>query len=89
MEAPHRFGGVLGGKEVANLVAAASPLYVKFALRNSRRLCASGMHLENDAIVIAREKVRRAQVSMEWLHRSDIPLIQSKSGALGLGNPKL
>jgi hypothetical protein len=65
-----------------------SPLYVKFGLRNSRGLYPSGIHIENDAIMIAREKVRRAEISLEWLKRSQTSLVQSKPGALGLGIPK-
>jgi hypothetical protein len=89
VEAPDSLGGVVRGNEVADLIAAASPLYVKFGLRNSRGLYPSGMHLENDAISIAREKVRRAEISMEWLRRSGKPLIQSAPGADGLGIPRL
>ncbi len=89
VEAPDGLGGVVRGNEVADLVAIASPIYVKFGLRNSRGIYPSGMHLDNDAIMIGREKVRRAEVSMEWLKRSGAPLTQSKPGAAGLGIPKL
>lgn len=88
VEAPDSLGGVVRGNEIADLVAVSSPLYVKFGLRNSRGLYPSGMHIENDAIMIAREKVRRAEISLEWLKRSQAPLVQSKPGALGLGIPK-
>ena len=89
VEAPDGLGGVVRGNEVADLVAIASPIYVKFGLRNSRGIYPSGMHLDNDAIMIGREKVRRAEISMEWLKRSGADLIQSKAGAAGLGIPKL
>ena len=88
VEAPDGLGGVVRGNEIADLVAVSSPLYVKFGLRNSRGLYPSGMHIENDAIMIAREKVRRAEISLEWLKRGQTPLVQSKPGALGLGIPK-
>jgi len=88
VEAPDGLGGVVRGNEIADLVAVSSPLYVKFGLRNSRGLYPSGMHIENDAIMIAREKVRRAEISLEWLKRSQASLVQSKPGALGLGIPK-
>lgn len=89
VEAPDGLGGIVRGNEVADLVSIASPLYVKFGLRNSRGIYPSGMHLDNDAILIGREKVRRAEISMEWLKRSEIPIVQSKPGAPGLGIPKL
>lgn len=88
IEAPDSLGGVVRGNELADLVAAASPLYVKFGLRNSRLLYPSGLHLENDVINIAREKVRRASISLEWLKRDSRDFIQSQPGAKGLGIPQ-
>ena len=88
VEAPDNLGGVVRGNEVADLIAVASPLYVKFGLRNSRSLYPSGLHLENDAILIGREKVRRAAISMEWLKRDPRNFVQSNPGAKGLGIPK-
>lgn len=88
VEAPDSLGGVVRGNEIADLVEVSSPLYVKFGLRNSRGIYPSGMHLENDAIAFAREKVRRAEISLEWLKRSGKPFTQSKPGAEGLGIPK-
>lgn len=88
VEAPDNLGGVVRGNEVADLIEVASPLYVKFGLRNSRSLYPSGLHLENDAVLIAREKVRRASISMEWLKRDARNFVQSQAGAKGLGIPK-
>jgi len=89
VEAPDNLGGVVRGNEIADLVAVASPLYVKFGLRNSRPLYPSGLHLENDAITIGREKVRRASISLEWLRRDPRNFVQSQPGAKGLGIPQL
>lgn len=89
VEAPDSLGGVVRGNEIADLIAVSSPLYVKFGLRNSRGFYPAGMHLENEAITTGRERVRRAQISLEWLDRSGQSLIQSNPGALGLGIPKL
>jgi len=88
VEAPDAMGGIVRGEQVADLIAVASPLYVKFGLRNSRGLYPSGMHLQADAELIGREKVRRALVSMEWLARSGASFVQSQPGAAGLGIPK-
>jgi hypothetical protein len=88
VEAPDSLGGVVRGNEIADLVEVSSPIYAKFGLRNSRGIYPSGMHLENDAIAFAREKVRRAQISLEWLKRSGKSLTQSEPGAVGLGIPK-
>jgi hypothetical protein len=88
VEAPDAMGGVVRGEQTADLVAIASPLYVKFGLRNSRPLYPSGLHVQHDAELIAREKVRRAEIALEWLVRSGIELVQSKPGAEGLGLPE-
>ena len=88
VEAPDSLGGIVRGNEIADLVTVSSPLYVKFGLRNSRGLYPSGLHIEKDAILIGREKVRRAEISLEWLRRSGASLVQSDPGALGLGIPK-
>jgi len=88
VEAPDAMGGVVRGHEAADLIAAAAPMYVKFGLRNSRLLYPSGLHLEADATAIAREKVHRAAVALEWLERSGAGFAQSGPGAKGLGVPE-
>jgi hypothetical protein len=88
VETPDAMGGVVRGHEAADLITVAAPMYVKFGLRNSRLLYPSGMHLVDDAVAIAREKVRRAQIAMEWVVRSGLGLAQSGPGAAGLGVPE-
>lgn len=89
VEAPSAMGGVVRGQEAADLVSVAAPMYVKFGLRNSRLLYPSGLHLVEEAIMIAREKVHRAGVALEWMRRSGLELVQSGPGAAGLGVPEL
>lgn len=88
VEAPSSMGGVVRGHEAAELVAVAAPMYVKFGLRNSRPLYPSGLHLVAEAAAIAREKVHRARVALEWMDRSGLGLVQSQAGAPGLGIPE-
>jgi Peptidase family U32 len=88
VETPDAMGGVVRGHEAADLINVAAPMYVKFGLRNSRMLYPSGLHLTAEAAAIAREKVRRAQIAMEWIARSELKLIQSGPGAPGLGIPE-
>jgi hypothetical protein len=88
VETPDAMGGVVRGHEAADLIAVAAPMYVKFGLRNSRPLYPSGVHLVDDAIAIAREKVHRAAVALEWIDRSGMKLVQSGPGAPGLGVPE-
>jgi len=88
LEAPDNLGGVVRGEQIADIGTVSAPLYAKFGLRNSRGLYPSGLHLQHDAELIAREKVRRAQISLEWLERSGVALVQSAPGAPGLGIPQ-
>jgi hypothetical protein len=87
LEAPDAMGGVVRGEQIADLIEVAAPLYTKFGLRNSRPLYPSGLHLQADAVAIAREKVHRAQVALEWLRRCGSLAKQSEPGAAGLGIP--
>ncbi|MEI8058014.1 MAG: U32 family peptidase [Actinomycetes bacterium] len=88
VEAPDALGGIVRGEQIADLVAVSAPLYAKFGLRNSRGLYPAGLHLQKDAEIIGREKVRRAQISLEWLARSGIELVQSTPGVPDLGIPE-
>jgi hypothetical protein len=88
VETPDAMGGVVRGHEAAELISAAAPMYTKFGLRNSRSLYPSGIHLVNEASAIAREKVHRAGIALEWIARSGIELVQSQPGAKGLGVPE-
>ncbi|HEX9067108.1 MAG TPA: U32 family peptidase [Streptosporangiaceae bacterium] len=88
VETPDAMGGVVRGHEAADLISVAAPMYVKFGLRNSRPLYPSGLHLSDEAAAIAREKVHRASVALEWITRSGIKLHQSGPGARGLGVPE-
>jgi hypothetical protein len=88
VESPDSLGGVVRGNELGDLVAAGAPLYAKFGLRNSRALYPAGAHLVDDACVIAREKVHRAAVALEWQRRLHPELVQSEPGAAGLGVPQ-
>jgi len=88
VEAPSAMGGVVRGQESADLIAVTAPMYVKFGLRNSRPLYPSGAHLVTEAALIAREKVHRAAVALEWIKRSGLDLVQSGPAAAGLGVPE-
>jgi hypothetical protein len=87
VESPDSLGGVVRGNELADLVAVGAPLYAKFGLRNSRPLYPAGEHLVDEAVAIARTKVARAAVALEWAARLDAGLVQSAAGAEGLCVP--
>jgi hypothetical protein len=88
VESPDALGGVVRGNEVGDLIAVGAPLYAKFGLRNSRALYPCGEHLVAEACAIAREKVHRAAVALEWLRRLAPELEQSAPHAPGLGIPQ-
>ena len=88
VESPDSLGGVVRGNELAELVRVGAPLYAKFGLRNSRPLYPAGEHLVEDAVAIARTKVARAAVALEWARRLDDGIVQSGPGAEGLRVPQ-
>jgi hypothetical protein len=87
LETPDALGGIVRSQEIGDIVRVGAPLYAKFGLRNSTPLYPAGDHLVEEASVIAREKVRRAAVALEWLARLAPDLVQSGPGAEGLGVP--
>jgi hypothetical protein len=87
LETPDALGGIVRGQEIGDIVRVGAPLYAKFGLRNSTPLYPAGDHLVEEACLIAREKVRRAAVALEWLARLAPDLVQSGPGAEGLGVP--
>lgn len=89
VESPDALGGVVRGNEAGDLVAVGAPLHVKLGLRNARALYPSGDHLVAEATAIAREKVRRAALALEWLRRLHPELTQSAPNAPDAGVPSL
>lgn len=87
IEAPDNQGGFVRLYELSELIRVAAPVYVKFGLRNAPNLYPSGTHLEATAIALSRERVRRAQLAMEMLQRSDRVPDTSPPGAVDLAIP--
>jgi hypothetical protein len=87
IEAPDNQGGFVRLYELSELIRVAAPVYVKFGLRNAPNLYPSGTHLEQTAIALSRERVRRAQLAMEMLGRSDTAPATSPPGAVDLAIP--
>lgn len=87
IEAPDNQGGFVRLYELAELIRVAAPVYVKFGLRNAPNLYPSGTHLEQTAIALSRERVRRAQLAMEMLGRSGAVPGTSAPGAADLAVP--
>ncbi len=81
-------GGVVRGHELGEIALVAAPLYAKFGLRNARPVYPAGLQVRDDVVANVREKVRRAQLALEWLDRSTLDLTLSKPGAEGIGVPE-
>jgi hypothetical protein len=69
VEVPDDFGGFVRHYEIPDLVRVASPVVVKFGLRNAPNIYPSGTHLEATAIALGKERVRRAEIGLAMLER--------------------
>ena len=91
VEAPDDFGGFVRHYEIPDLVRVASPVFVKFGLRNAPNIYPSGTHLEATAIALGRERVRRAEIGLSMLDRYYPQAETTERGAvfpgIPMGNP--
>ncbi len=87
VEAPDTLGGFVRLHEIPELIRVASPVYIKFGLRNAPDVYPSGTHLEPTAVALSRERVRRARLGLELLERSGYEAGRSELGADGLAVP--
>ncbi len=87
VEAPDNIGGFVRLHEIPELIRIASPVYVKFGLRNAPDVYPSGTHLDATTVALSRERVRRARLGMELLARSGFEAATSELGAAGLAVP--
>ena len=87
VEAPDNIGGFVRLHEIPELIRIASPVYVKFGLRNAPDVYPSGTHLDATTVALSRERVRRARLGMELLARSGFEAVTSELGAAGLAVP--
>lgn len=72
VEGADDFGAPLRYHEIAQLVEVASPVHLKFGLRNARSIYPAGAHLASEVIGSARERVRRAAIGLETLDRAHV-----------------
>jgi hypothetical protein len=87
VEAPDNIGGFIRYYEIPELIRIASPLYLKFGLRNSPDIYPCGTHLENTAIALSRERVRRAEIAYEVIQRFCVEAAMSPTDTKSLGIP--
>ncbi len=87
VEVPDDFGGFVRHYEIPDLVRIASPVVVKFGLRNAPNIYPSGTHLEATAIALGRERVRRARIGLSMLERYYPDAEATKEGVTFPGIP--
>lgn len=86
IEVPDDIGGFIRHYEIADIIRVAAPVYVKFGLRNAPNIYPAGSHLEATAVTLTRERVRRARIALDLLHRLDPGAVMSplpKPGTAG------
>lgn len=84
VEAPDNLGGFVRHYEMPRLIEVAAPVYVKFGLRNAPDIYPSGTHLQDTAVALSRERVRRARLALDLLQRSGSAAVGSGPRAPGL-----
>lgn len=89
VEAPDGLGGFVRHYETLELIRVGAPLYIKLGLRNSPDIYPAGMHVENTAIALSRERVRRTKLVHDLIQRYDPAATMSRSGAKDLGIPEI
>ena len=91
VEVPDDQGGFVRFYDVPDIVRAAAPVYVKLGLRNAPNIYPSGLHLEDLAIKLGRERVRRAELVLRLLEERAPELIEGRGAdrPSDLGIPEL
>jgi hypothetical protein len=87
VESPDSIGGFVRLHEIPELIRVASPVYLKFGLRNAPDVYPSGTHLDTVTVALSRERVRRARLGLELLERSGMAARTSERAAEGLAVP--
>jgi hypothetical protein len=91
VEVPDDQGGFVRFYDVPEVVRAAAPVYVKLGLRNAPNIYPSGLHLEEVAVKLARERVRRAELVLRLLRERAPELVEGRGadrpGDLGIPEP--
>ena len=78
VEVPDDQGGFVRYYEVPEIVRLAAPVYVKLGLRNAPNIYPSGFHLEELAVKLGRERVRRAELVLRLLEEQAPELLEGR-----------
>ncbi|MFZ0739742.1 MAG: hypothetical protein WBL70_17420 [Candidatus Acidiferrales bacterium] len=89
VEVPDGFGGYIRYYETPELIRLAAPIYVKLGLRNAPDIYPYGRHLEQVALSMTRERVRRARIVLDLIQRYSPEAKMSNEGPSDLGIPEV
>ena len=89
VEVPDDFGGFVRHYEVPEIIRLTAPVYVKLGTRNAPNIYPSGIHVEDTAIKLGRERVHRAALVQDIIRRYYPEAITSERGASDLGIPQV
>jgi hypothetical protein len=78
VEVPDDQGGFVRFYDVPEIVRLAAPVYVKLGLRNAPNIYPSGLHLEDLAVKLGRERVRRAELVLRLLAERAPELVEGR-----------
>ena len=78
VEVPDDQGGFVRFYDVPEIVRLAAPVYVKLGLRNAPNIYPSGLHLEELAVKLGRERVRRAELVLRLLEEQAPELVEGR-----------
>ncbi|MDE3180415.1 MAG: U32 family peptidase [Acidobacteriota bacterium] len=88
IEVPDNFGGFVRYYEMPNIISVGAPVYFKFGLRNAPDIYPSGRHIENLAVNMGRERLRRARIALDLIERYAPKARMSPTGSNDLGIPE-
>lgn len=89
VEAPDDFGGFVRLYEIPEIIRVLAPVYIKFGMRNHPNIYPTGLHLEQLAVNLCKERAHRAALGMDIIRRYCPEAVMSKPGAADLGLPKV
>jgi len=76
VEVPDDQGGFVRFYEVPQMVRASAPMYVKLGVRSSPGIYPTGLHVEDTAVRLGRERVRRAELCLRLMEELDPELME-------------
>lgn len=89
VEVPDDFGGFIRHYETPEIIRLCAPVYVKLGVRNAPNIYPSGIHIEDTAVKLSRERVHRAELVYNLIQRYMPDAVVSETGVRHNGVPVL